>query len=288
MPSWPSRIATRRCALRLCALLTMTSPATAHAAWHEWPNRNEVIRFADDVDSVAVWSIALPDSAAVGKGHGVEVLNVARVRDRVMESRRWGRAFAAALFANGRPDDRCDCDLVRNRDDTAEVIVPVAEFYVKGESMWVPMVFRDSCAGVFLDQGRWKGVPLRDNREALLHLIREALPLDSAFVHDSWAPRMRRPARSESTHVEELPEAIEKVPPPYPDEARRQNIFGTVIVVALVGKDGTVKETRIDWSIPYLDEPAVAAVRRWRFKPARVDGRPIAVWVAVPVRFHLD
>lgn len=34
-----------------------------------------------------------------------------------------------------------------------------------------------------------------------------------------------------------------------------------------------------------LDEAAIAAVRQWVFRPARSNGKPIATWVAVPVRF---
>ena len=86
--------------------------------------------------------------------------------------------------------------------------------------------------------------------------------------------------------VEELPEAIEKVPPEYPDRIRRKGISGTVLVKALIGADGLVKETRLDRSIPDLDAYAVAAVKRWRFRPAQTKGGPVAVWVAVPVRFE--
>jgi TonB family protein len=34
-----------------------------------------------------------------------------------------------------------------------------------------------------------------------------------------------------------------------------------------------------------LGDAAVACVRQWRFKPARANGAPTAVWVAVPIRF---
>ena len=78
-----------------------------------------------------------------------------------------------------------------------------------------------------------------------------------------------------------------KVPPVYPEVARAANIDGTVLVQALVGKDGHVKDTKVLRSIPPLDDAAVNAVRQWVFKPARTAGKPVAVWVAVPVRFTL-
>lgn len=95
------------------------------------------------------------------------------------------------------------------------------------------------------------------------------------------------PKFGEYVYVEELPEAITKVPPAYPDIAREANVDGTVMVQALVGKDGKVKDTKVVKSIPMLDAAAVAAVKQWVFKPALSNNKPVAVWVAVPVRFSL-
>ena len=95
------------------------------------------------------------------------------------------------------------------------------------------------------------------------------------------------PQFGQYVYVEELPEAITKVPPTYPDLAREANVDGTVMVQALVGKDGRVKDTRVVKSIPMLDASALAAVKQWVFKPALSNNKPVAVWVAVPVRFSL-
>jgi protein TonB len=95
------------------------------------------------------------------------------------------------------------------------------------------------------------------------------------------------PKFGEYVYVEELPEAIHREAPQYPDLAREASVDGTVMVQALVGKDGKVKDTRVVKSIPMLDAAAVAAVRRWVFKPALSNNKPVAVWVAVPVKFTL-
>jgi len=87
--------------------------------------------------------------------------------------------------------------------------------------------------------------------------------------------------------VEELPEAIEKVPPDYPELARSKGIEGEVVVYARIGEDGRVEAVRIKKSIPELDEYAMGAVRQWRFRPAMSRGQPVRVWVEVPVRFSL-
>jgi protein TonB len=95
------------------------------------------------------------------------------------------------------------------------------------------------------------------------------------------------PKFGEYVYVEELPEAVTKVPPVYPDMAREASVDGTVLVQALVGKDGKVMDTKVVKSIPMLDAAAVAAVKQWVFKPALSNNKPVAVWVAVPVRFTL-
>jgi len=95
------------------------------------------------------------------------------------------------------------------------------------------------------------------------------------------------PAPGDYVQVEEMPEAIHKVPPVYPPAARAAGVAGTVIVTALVARDGTVRETRITQSVPMLDAAATDAVKQWRFQPAKLGGVPVAVWVAVPVQFRL-
>src|SRR5262245_129607 len=90
------------------------------------------------------------------------------------------------------------------------------------------------------------------------------------------------PNINDYVYVEELPEAITKVPPTYPPGV---TLEGTVLVQALVGTDGRIKDTKIVKSVESLDEAAVAAVRQWVFKPAMAAGKPVAVWVAIPVKF---
>ncbi|MEK7329857.1 MAG: TonB family protein [Candidatus Eisenbacteria bacterium] len=118
-----------------------------------------------------------------------------------------------------------------------------------------------------------------------------ALPIPT-FEHPVW-PRETPPAPNgfpklgDYVYVEELPEALRKVQPVYPQAARDAGIEGTVLIQALVGEDGLVKDTHVVKSIPGLDESAEASVRQWVFKPARARAKPVAVWVAVPVRFSL-
>jgi protein TonB len=94
--------------------------------------------------------------------------------------------------------------------------------------------------------------------------------------------------RDDGVYVEELPQAMDRTAPVYPEAARRAGITGTVMVEALVGKDGHVQATKIVRSIPELDAAAEAAVKKWVFEPAKSKGEPVAVWVAVPIKFSID
>jgi protein TonB len=78
-------------------------------------------------------------------------------------------------------------------------------------------------------------------------------------------------------------------PPNYPPEARRLKQQGEVLLRVRVAADGSASEVTLKHSsgFPALDEAAIAAVRRWKFEPARVAGVAIAAEVEVPVRFQI-
>lgn len=87
--------------------------------------------------------------------------------------------------------------------------------------------------------------------------------------------------------VNVLPVRLDMKRPVYPDMARMAGIEGVVTVQVLVGKDGRVSKTKvIDGPVP-LREAAVAAAMSAVFQAATTDGRPIAVWVAMPIKFTL-
>ena len=81
----------------------------------------------------------------------------------------------------------------------------------------------------------------------------------------------------------------DRVRPSYPASAWRLGIQGTSLLRVFVGPDGKVTDIVVQESAghPDLDEAAAAAVRRWRFEPARRGTDPVAMWVLLPVEFHL-
>jgi TonB family protein len=62
-----------------------------------------------------------------------------------------------------------------------------------------------------------------------------------------------------------------KVPPVYPDLARRMAIAGTVKVAVVVSPSGVVKSTKIVGGHPLLVDAAVDAVKKWKFEPANEE-----------------
>lgn len=84
------------------------------------------------------------------------------------------------------------------------------------------------------------------------------------------------------------PDRIFNVRPDYPPIAISARVSGSVIIEAIIGTDGVVRDARVTRSIPLLDEAALKAVRQWRYTPTTLNGVPVAVIMTVTVTFTLD
>ncbi|GAH89130.1 unnamed protein product, partial [marine sediment metagenome] len=77
----------------------------------------------------------------------------------------------------------------------------------------------------------------------------------------------------------------------YPEKARAAGIEDTVIVQAFITEDGKVEKILVlqnksgDTS---LGEAAAAAIKGVTFEPAKQEGTPVGVWIAIPVKFSLE
>lgn len=78
--------------------------------------------------------------------------------------------------------------------------------------------------------------------------------------------------------------------PQYPSIAKRLGEQGQVLLRVFVSADGLAKEVKIHTSSgsKILDQSALAAVRHWRFIPAKQGDSAVAAWVQVPIVFKLD
>ncbi len=77
--------------------------------------------------------------------------------------------------------------------------------------------------------------------------------------------------RAQDSDSEIVRRAKTKVPPVYPDLARKMNITGVVKVQVVVAPNGTVKDAKVVGGHPVLANAALEAVKKWRFEPAAVE-----------------
>ena len=82
------------------------------------------------------------------------------------------------------------------------------------------------------------------------------------------------------------PEKLFGRPPVYDESARMSKIQGTVMVEAVIDKEGCVQNPRVCKSVhPSLDLATLDALRRWVFRPAELDGKPVKVYYTLTVNF---
>lgn len=85
------------------------------------------------------------------------------------------------------------------------------------------------------------------------------------------------------------PRATSQARPIYPFEMRLSGMRGEVLVDFMVDIEGRVRNAYVTRSLnPSFDDPAIEAVRQWRFEPARVGERPVPMRMQVPIVFVLD
>lgn len=75
------------------------------------------------------------------------------------------------------------------------------------------------------------------------------------------------------------------VKPQYPAAARAMRLQGAVVMEALIGKDGSVKNLKILKGHPMLAKAATDAVKQWHYKPYLLNGQPVDVETQITVNF---
>ena len=78
--------------------------------------------------------------------------------------------------------------------------------------------------------------------------------------------------------------------PDYPALSVRKGEEGRVLMMVLVSADGAAEDVQIEKSSGFdrLDNAAVAAVKKWRFIPAKKNNQPLSAYVRVPMPFILE
>lgn len=128
-------------------------------------------------------------------------------------------------------------------------------------------------------------IPNGDILDSIRYYIK-TVPVDTS--RDERMPKYT-PGDAQFVPVDVQPVPVKKVRAKYPDEARQSKTEGTVWVKCLIGKDGNVQKANVVRSdAAIFNTAAISAAMQWKFTPARINGKPVAVWAALPFSFKLN
>jgi TonB family protein len=103
----------------------------------------------------------------------------------------------------------------------------------------------------------------------------------------SWIIRFAQLDEDHTSGQVSAPVAMTKVDPAYPAELIRERVEGTVVLYAIIHKDGTVGEVRVLHSVQgRLDESARTALARWKFRPGTKNGQAVDLEAVVQIPFR--
>jgi protein TonB len=253
------------------ALSTPTAlrpPATApNSATNSTPSSimNEVIRENSSADAASKSAASGSDTRAVPPSSSPARLQPAAISERVPQP-------AAPAYASNPPSS-----------STEEAEPEIARPSLGRVRLAKPKVSRNA------------RVPLNVNGDAAptLEADSEQLPAgESSLSGGLLAGNANQPAAPAAV----LPvggdvvtaRLISSVPPTYPAMARTQHVAGDVRVDALIGANGRVSSMKVVSGPTILHQAAMDALRQWKYQPATLDGKPVAMHLTVTIQFHLQ
>jgi protein TonB len=133
-------------------------------------------------------------------------------------------------------------------------------------------------------------IPIESEDEDLADdLTIEETDLDNFDAWDAPPPPPSGP-QFKFIPYDDPPRPITPIKPVYPDIAQEAGIEGQVLIQCFIDKTGRVKETIVIKGLPNtgLNESAVAALRKTRFRPAKQRETPVGVWITIPINFRLQ
>ena len=105
----------------------------------------------------------------------------------------------------------------------------------------------------------------------------------AGFDNATWSDRVFK-----GPEVEQRARLLSKPEPQYTEEARRNQITGTVMLRVVFSSAGHVEQIHALQTLPFgLTEKAIAAARQIRFVPATKAGHPVSVWMQLEYNFNL-
>ena len=117
-----------------------------------------------------------------------------------------------------------------------------------------------------------------------------SIPVDKMTAADSIAQDQKKTSTTPPDYgkFDVAPELLKEVRPDYPDEAMKKNLEGSVWLQLRVSEEGKVTEAKVQKTeAEVFNQAAIKAGSQWLFRPARLNGKPVASWVTVPFNFKL-
>ena len=81
---------------------------------------------------------------------------------------------------------------------------------------------------------------------------------------------------------------IKQMVPVYPRSALQMRISGTVQLLGIIAKDGTIQRLQVLSGHPLLRQAAIDAVSQWVYRPTILNGQPVEVEAPIDVIFNLS
>jgi periplasmic protein TonB len=106
-------------------------------------------------------------------------------------------------------------------------------------------------------------------------------------------PRIEQPAHTEKRPLK-LSEGvlqaqlISRIEPRYPALAVQTRQSGTVVLHAIISRDGRINALEVVSGSPFFVQAAIDAVRQWRYRPTLLNGEPVEVETTITVEFRLQ
>ena len=80
---------------------------------------------------------------------------------------------------------------------------------------------------------------------------------------------------------------VSKAPIVYPIDAKKAGVSGTVVLSAIIGRDGTVEDLQVVSGPEMLQQAALDSVKQWRYRPYLLNGDPVEVRTTINIIFTL-
>lgn len=109
---------------------------------------------------------------------------------------------------------------------------------------------------------------------------------DTTKLLDSDATSL--PTPTEEYLVSEMPIVLSEIRPVYPKEAKDKQLEGVVSLDVLIDQNGVVRQVSVIEGPEIFRAGALEAMKKFKFKPAKVDGKPVAVRIRYSLNFKLE